>query len=62
MFLYHVNDSKYKREADKGVVIECKICCYKRAKHDGGLMMRVDGKFTFVKMSKIEIIKYIVKR
>lgn len=62
MFLFHVNDSKYQREADKGVVIECKICSYKRAKSQSGLMQRVDGKFTFVKMSKIEIIKYVIKR
>lgn len=62
LFLFHVNTSAYTREADKGVVIECKICTYKRATRDGGLMQRLDGKFTFVKMGKIEIIKYIIKK
>ena len=62
LFMFHVNDSKYQRLADKGVVIECRICCFKRMKQDNGIMQRIDGKFTFVKMSKIEIIKYIVKK
>jgi hypothetical protein len=62
LFLYHVNDSKYQREADKGVTIECRICTLKRAKNDKGLMQRINGKFEFVPMNKIEIIKYILKR
>lgn len=62
LFLYHINDSKYQREADKGVTIECRLCCFKRAKNDKGLMSRIDGKFTFVPMTRIEIIKYILKR
>ena len=62
MWLYHKDDSKYQIKSNNGKCVECKICSYKRAKRDGGLMSRVDGKFTFVKMSKIEIIKYVVKK
>ena len=62
LFLFHVNDSKYQREADKGVTVECRICCYKRMKKDKGIMQRLDGKFTFVPMTKKELIKYILKK
>ena len=62
LFLYHLNDSKYQREADKGVTIECRLCCFKRAKKHKGLMRRVDGKFKFVLMNRIEIIKYVLKK
>jgi hypothetical protein len=50
------------READKGVTIECRLCTLKRAKKCKGLMQRVDGKFEFVPMGKIEIIKYVLKK
>jgi len=50
------------READKGVTIECRLCTLKRAKKDKGLMQRVDGKFEFVPMTKVEIIKYFFKK
>ena len=62
LFLYHKNKSKYQREADKGVTIECRLCTLKRAKNNKGLMQRVNGKFEFVPMTKKEIIKYILKR
>lgn len=62
LFLFHLNDSKYQREADKGVTIECRICCYKRMKKDKGIMQRIDGKFQFVPMTKKELIKYILKK
>lgn len=62
LFLYHINTSKYMREADKGVTIECRLCTLKRAKKCKGLMQRVDGKFEFVPMGKIEIIKYVLKK
>jgi hypothetical protein len=57
MFLYHKDDSKYQIKSNNGKCIECKICTYKRANRNGGLMQRIEEKFTFVKMSKIEIIK-----
>jgi len=50
------------READKGVTIECRLCTLKRAKKDKGLMQRINGKFEFVLMSRIEIIKYVLKK
>ena len=62
LFLFHVNDSKYQREADKGVTIECRFCTFKRAKIDGGLMQRLQGKFVFIPMGRIETIKYIFRK
>lgn len=62
LFLFHVNNSKYQREADKGVTIECKLCTYKRMKKDKGIMQRVENKFVFVPMGNIETIKYIFKK
>ena len=59
LFLFHVNDSKYQREADKGVTVECRICCYKRMKKDKGIMQRIDGKFTFVNINPI---KYMLRK
>ena len=58
LFMFHTNDSKYQREADKGKVIECRLCVLKRIKKDKGIMQRVDGKFTFVNVKY----KYILKR
>jgi hypothetical protein len=60
--MYHINDSKYQREADKGVTIECRLCSFKRAKNQSGLMRRINGKFEFVPMNKKEIIKYVLKK
>lgn len=52
--MYHKNNSKYQREADKGVVIECRLCVYKRIKKQNGIIMqRVDGKFQNIKVNNI---------
>ena len=59
LFLFHVNDSKYQREADKGVTIECRLCTYKRMKKDKGIMQRIDNKFTFVNINPI---KYMLRK
>ena len=59
LFLFHVNNSKYQREADKGVTIECRLCTYKRMKKDKGIMQRIEGKFTFVNINPI---KYMLKK
>jgi DNA-directed RNA polymerase subunit RPC12/RpoP len=60
LFLFHVNDSKYQREADKGVVIECRLCTFKRIKKQNGIIMqRVDGKFVNVQVNNI---KYFFKK
>ena len=62
MYLYHSDDSKYQIKSNNGRVIECRICTYKRAKSQGGLMSRINGKFEFVPMTKIEILKYVVSK
>ena len=62
MFFYHTDTSTYKRESAKGRVIECRRCVYKRIKEDKGIMQRLDGKFHFVPMGRIETIKYILKK
>lgn len=56
LFLFHVNDSKYQREADKGKTIECRFCSLKRNLNDKGFTHRIDGKFTFTQASKKQII------
>jgi hypothetical protein len=50
------------REAELGKVIECRICSYRRAKEKGGLMARIEGKFTFASMTKKERIINFFKR
>lgn len=60
--MYHVNDSKYQREADKGVTIECRLCALKRMRMHKGIMQRVNGKFVFLQMNRVEIIKYLMKK
>jgi len=62
MYMYHSDDSKYQIKSNNGRVIECRICTYKRAKSQGGLMSRVNGKFEFVPMSRTEVIKYCLKK
>ncbi len=56
LFMYHINHSTYQRESDKGVCIECRICGYKRALENKGWLQRIDGKFTFVKATRKEIL------
>ena len=60
--MYHKDTSTYQRESAKGKVIECRKCAYKRIKEDKGIMQRIDNKFVFVQMGRIEIIKYIFKK
>ena len=62
LFMYQINNSKYIREAELGKVIECRLCTYKRAKLKGGLMARIEGKFTFVPMTKKERIINFFKK
>ena len=62
MYLYHKDDSKYQIKSNNGRTIECRFCTFKRAKKDKGLMSRIDGKFTFVPMNKIEILKYVMSK
>ena len=62
LFCYHTDTSNYKIKFHMDKVVECRICVYKRMKKDKGLMQRVNGKFEFVQMSRIEIIKYILKK
>lgn len=61
LFFYHTDTSNYQRESAKGKVIECRKCAYKRIKEDKGVMQRINGKFVFVPMGNIEIIKYVFK-
>lgn len=63
LFLYQKNNSKYQREADLGVCIECRICSYKSALENKGWLQRIDGKFTFVNATRKEIlIKFWCKK
>lgn len=62
LFMYHIDDSKYQRESALGRTIECRICGYKRAKKFGGLMGRIEGKFTFIPMTKKERIINFFKK
>ena len=62
LFMYQVNNSKYQRESELGKVIECRLCGYKRAKKFGGLMGRIEGKFTFIPMTKKERIINFFKK
>jgi len=62
LFMYHIDTSRYQRESAKGKCIECRRCAYKRIKEDKGVMQRVDNKFVFVAMDRIETIKYIFKK
>ena len=45
-----------------GKVVNCRLCVYKRIKEDKGIMQRVDNKFVFVPMGRIETIKYIFRK
>jgi hypothetical protein len=62
MYMYHSDDSKYQIKSNNGKCIQCRICTFKRAKIDKGLMHRLDNKFVFIPMGNIEIIKYIFKK
>ena len=62
MYLYHKDDSKYQIKSNNGRTIECRFCTFKRARIDGGLMQRLEGKFIFIPIGNIEIIKYVFKK
>lgn len=62
LFMYQYDTSNYKIKYHMGKVVECRRCVYKRMKKDKGVMQRVDGKFVFVAMDRIETIKYILKK
>jgi len=62
LIMYHKDDSKYQIKSNSGKCIECRICTYKRGKHQGGLMQRLDGKFVFFPLTIKELIKYILKK
>ena len=62
MYLYHSDNSKYQIKSAMGKVVNCRFCTFKRIKEDKGIMQRLEGKFVFIPMGKIEIIKYIFKK
>lgn len=62
MFMYHLDESKYKIKANKGKTIECRFCTLKRNINDKGFTHRVDGKFTFTQAIKKQIILNFFKR
>ena len=62
MFMYHLDDSRYKIKANKGKTIECRFCTLKRNLNDKGFTHRIDGKFTFTQANKKQIIINFFKR
>ena len=62
MFMYHLDDSRYKIKANKGKTIECRICSLKRNILDKGFTHRVDGKFAFTQATKTQILFNFFKR
>ena len=62
LILFHTDYSKYQIKSAMGKTAECRRCAYKRIKEDKGVMQRVDNKFVFVPMGRIETIKYIFKK
>jgi len=56
LFFYHLDDSKYKIKANMGKTIECRLCALKRNLNNKGYSHRVEGKFTFTKANKKQII------
>lgn len=60
LFMYHINESTYKREADKGRTIECRLCTFKRIKKQNGFILRrINGKFQNVQVNNL---KYFLKK
>ena len=56
LFMYCLDDSKYKIKANMGRTIECRLCALKRNINNKGFTHRVDGKFTFTEANKKQII------
>lgn len=61
LFLFKKDSSKYQIKSSQGKCICCRKCNVKLAFKVGGVMKRTEGKFTFVELSKIQIIKYFLR-
>ena len=59
--LFMKDNSVYQTKTSKGRCLSCRKCSCKLALEHGGVMQRIEGKFTFVKLSKIQIIKYFLR-
>jgi len=60
LFLFKKDSSTYQLKSSFGKAVLCRWCSIKRAFKEEGVMKRVEGKFTFVKLNKIQIIKYFL--
>jgi hypothetical protein len=60
IFLFKKDSSTYQLKSSFGKSVLCRWCSIKRAFKEGGVMKRVEGKFTFIKLNKIQIIKYFL--
>lgn len=56
LFMYRLDNSKYKIKANMGRTIECRLCALKRNLNNKGFTHRIDGKFTFTEANKKQII------
>ena len=61
LFLFKKDNSTYQLKSSFGKAVLCRWCSIKRAFNEGGVMKRVEGKFAFVKLNKIQIIKYFLR-
>jgi hypothetical protein len=61
LFLFKKDSSKYQIKSSQGKCICCKKCNVKLALKVGGVMQRIEGKFAFVKLNRIQIIKYFLR-
>jgi hypothetical protein len=61
LFLFKKDSSTYQLKSSFGKAVICRWCSIKRALKVGGVMKRVEGKFAFVKLNKIQIIKYFLR-
>ena len=59
--MFKKDSSVYQLKSSFGKAVLCRKCSIKRAFKEGGVMQRIEGKFTFVELSKLEIIKYFLK-
>jgi hypothetical protein len=61
LFLFKRDSSKYQIKSSKGRCICCRKCSVKLAFKEGGVMQRIEGKFTFVELNKVQIIKFFLR-
>lgn len=61
LFLFKTDSSEYQLKSSFGKAVLCRKCGIKRAFKESGVMQRVDDKFTFVELSKLETIKYFLR-